>query len=85
MAVRVGRQCRDDDLMGVEAHVRDEARFKGGWGFFRFDGTAPAKQIPYEAQCYACHLAHGAVDMTFTQFYPTAKPIAIKAGNYKEQ
>lgn len=78
-------QYQTEDVMGVEAHIRDEERFKGGWGFFRFDGAAPAKQIPYEAQCYACHLAHGAVDTTFTQFYPTAKPIAVKADNYKEQ
>lgn len=78
-------QYQTEDLMGVEAHIRDEARFKGGWGFFRFDGAAPAKLISYDAQCYACHLAHGAVDTTFSQFYPTAKPIAVKAGNYKEQ
>ena len=28
--------------------------------------------------------AHGAVDTTFTQFYPTAKPIAVAAGAYHE-
>ena len=26
---------------------------------------------------------HGAVDTTFTQFYPTAKPIAVKSGTYQ--
>jgi hypothetical protein len=72
------------DLMGAEVHVRDEARFKGGWGFFALNGPAPAKLIPYAAQCYSCHQAHGAVDTTFTQFYPTAKPIAVKAGTYHE-
>ena len=73
------------DALGVEMHVRDEARFKGGWGFFALDGGKPARQIPYEAPCYACHQAHAAVDTTFTQFYPTAKPIAVKAGTYLER
>lgn len=75
-----------DNIMGREVHVRDDARFKGGWGFFALgsDGK-PAKQIGYEAQCYSCHQEHGAVDTTFTQFYPTAKPIAVKAGTYSEK
>ena len=73
-----------EERLGLEVHVRDEARFKGGWGFFAFDGAGPAKQIPYTAECYACHQANGAVDTTFTQFYPTAKPIAVKAGTFKE-
>ena len=74
-----------DDLMGVEFHVRDESRFKGGWGFFVSTGTAPAKLLPDTAPCYACHQSHGAVDTTFTQFYPTAKAIAKKAGTFREQ
>ncbi len=67
--------------MGAEAHVRDEARFKGGWGFFSFDtaGT-PAAEIPHGATCYACHQQHAAVDTTFVQFYPTLLPIATKLG-----
>jgi hypothetical protein len=77
-------QYQTEDLMGAEVHVRDEARFKGGWGFFALNGPGPSKQIPYQAACYACHQAHGTVDTTFTQFYPTAKPIAVKAGTYHE-
>jgi hypothetical protein len=73
------------DLMGVEFHVRDESRFKGGWGFFASNGTAPATLLPASAPCYACHQSHGAVDTTFTQFYPVAKAIAIKAGTYREE
>jgi hypothetical protein len=85
------------ELMGLEFHVRDEARFKGGWGFFAADGTsagaaasagastaAAATLLPPAAPCYACHRAHGAVDTTFTQFYPTAKPIAQQAHTFRE-
>ncbi len=68
------------ELMGLEAHVKDTARFKGGWGFFAIQGEAPAKQIPYTAACYACHEAHGAADTTFVQFYPTLLPIATRLG-----
>ncbi len=64
--------------LGVLVHVKDEARFKDGWAFFAFDGdtSTPAKQIPVSADCYACHSAHGAVDTTFVQFYPSLLPIA---------
>jgi hypothetical protein len=76
-------QYQTEERMGIEVHVRDEARFKGGWAFFVGDGEAPAKQVPYEAECYACHLQHGAVDTTFTQFYPVARAIAKKAGTFR--
>jgi hypothetical protein len=66
------------ETMGVEAHVKDETRFKGGWGFFAFDGDTPAALIPATAPCYACHQDHAAVDTTFVQFYPTLLPIAIR-------
>jgi hypothetical protein len=61
--------------------VRDESRFKGGWGFFVANGDTAAL-LPSTAACYSCHQTHGAVETTFTQFYPTAKPIAEKAGNF---
>jgi len=64
-------------LMDVEVHVRDVARFAGKWGFFGFDdGKKTSEVIPQTASCYACHAAHGAVDTTFAQFYPTLLPIA---------
>ena len=66
--------------MGMEAHVKDVARFKGGWGFFGFGDEKPATQIPYAAACYSCHEAHAAVDTTFVQFYPTLLPVATKLG-----
>ena len=68
---------QDTELMGVEVHVKDEFRFPGKWAFFEFD--SPEKNgslIPSGAPCYTCHAAHGAVDSTFVQFYPTLLPIA---------
>jgi len=62
--------------MAVEVHVKDTARFKGGWGFFGFNGEKPATLIPQTAACYACHQDHAAVDTTFVQFYPTLLPLA---------
>ena len=70
------------DPVGVEVHVHDSKRFKGGWGFFSFDGAKPATMIGYEASCYACHQAHAAVDTTFTQFYPTLLPVAKEHGTF---
>jgi hypothetical protein len=68
------------EVTGLEAHVKDTARFKGGWGFFSLDGIGPAQQIPYTAVCYACHQAHAAADTTFVQFYPTLLPVATRLG-----
>ncbi|MGH9562973.1 MAG: cytochrome P460 family protein [Terracidiphilus sp.] len=67
-----------EGIMGMEVHVKDKARFPGdGWAFFSFD--TPGKNgtlIPQGASCYSCHQAHGAVDTTFAQFYPTLLPTA---------
>ena len=67
------------DIMGLELHVKD-ARFQGGWAFFADNGGKPAKQIPYQADCYGCHRDHAAVDTTFVQFYPTLLPVAAAKG-----
>lgn len=64
------------DPVGVEVHVHDSKRFKGGWGFFDADPAKPVAMIPYDAACYACHQQHAAVDTTFVQFYPTLLPVA---------
>jgi len=68
------------EIMGLEDHVKDTTRFKGGWGFFEVQGETPAKQIPYTTACYSCHEAHGAADTTFVQFYPTLLPVATRLG-----
>jgi hypothetical protein len=72
---------QDTALMGLEVHVKDEARFPGKWAFFVFaDDGRPATQVPPAADCYACHAAHAAVDTTFVQFYPTLLPLAEAKG-----
>jgi hypothetical protein len=68
------------EVMAREVHVKDEARFPGKWAFFPFDDNKTAKMIPLSADCYSCHAAHGAVDNTFVQFYPTLLPIAKSKG-----
>jgi Cytochrome P460 len=72
------------DVMGVEVHVKDEARFPGKWAFFGFGDGKTAKMIPTTATCYSCHSDHGAVDTTFVQFYPTLLPIAKSKGTLAE-
>lgn len=75
-------QFQDGGATYVELHVRDTKRFPSGWGFFELRGNAPAKVLPTTASCYSCHQQNGAVETTFVQFYPTAKPIAVKAGTF---
>jgi hypothetical protein len=71
---------QSDDLMGLEAHVKDESRFAGKWAFFRFGNEKSAQMIPASADCYSCHAKNAAVDTTFVQFYPTLLPIAKSKG-----
>ena len=70
------------DRLAVEAHVKDTARFPGGWAFFAFDKEGPGQLLPTTQACYACHAAHAAVDTTFVQFYPILKPIAAAKGTF---
>ena len=57
------------EAMGVEVHVKDEARFAGKWAFIRFAGDdKTSKIVPPKEDCYSCHAQHGAVDTTFVQF-----------------
>jgi hypothetical protein len=67
-------------LMGLEVHIKDEARFPGKWAFFGFGDNKTATMTPQTAECYSCHANHAAVDTTFVQFYPTLLPIATAKG-----
>jgi Cytochrome P460 len=61
------------EVTGMEIHVKDA---KGEWAFYSFEDKVSAKLIARPASCYTCHEAHGAVNTTFVQFYPTLMPIA---------
>ena len=70
-------QFQDTSVNGIEVHVKDEKRFAGKWAFFEFDSMQKSGTlVPEKASCYSCHAAHGAVDTTFVQFYPTLLPLA---------
>jgi Cytochrome P460 len=67
------------EVMGLEVHVKDEARFPAGkWAFSNVEDGVTGKLLPKEMDCYSCHEQHGAVDTTFVQFYPTLLEIAKK-------
>lgn len=70
---------QSQEIMGFEIHVKDSS-LDGGWGFFEPDGPATAALIKRPAACYQCHEAHGAVDTTFVQFYPTLLGLAKQKG-----
>ena len=76
-----------DELLGVEAEVKDEARFPAGWGFYAFTSAAKSgKLVPAAtSECQSCHSQHGAVENTFVQFYPTLFEAAKKRGTVKEK
>jgi hypothetical protein len=75
-----------EDVVAIEVHVKDESRLPNKWAFFTFKAGEPsAKPLPATSSCQTCHEAHGAVDETFVQFYPTLAPIARSKGTYREE
>jgi hypothetical protein len=54
----------------------DPAHKADGWAFYGFDNMVSAKIIDRPASCYTCHEQQGAVDTTFTQFYPNLQKAA---------
>ncbi|WP_353228678.1 cytochrome P460 family protein [Novosphingobium sp.] len=68
-------QFQGEAVTDLELHVKDTRRF-GGWAFFSVSPGQPARARPPSDDCYACHGAHGAVDSTFVQFYPTLIGVA---------
>jgi hypothetical protein len=84
-SINHGGNSQSGEVMGLEVHVKDEARFPGKWAFFdvSLPGNAIAGKatlIPQTADCYRCHAEHAAVDTTFAQFYPTLLPLAKDKG-----
>ncbi len=82
VSINTGGQVQTG-LAAIEVHVKDSARFKGGWAFFAFEKSETAKLIPTTANCYSCHQQHGSVDTTFVQFYPTLIDVAKQKGTFK--
>ncbi len=69
------------DVLGVEAEVKDSAKFPGnGWAFFAFGKSNTGKMLARSEDCYSCHSEHAAVDNTFVQFYPVLLEIAKQKG-----
>ena len=62
-------------LHALEVSVKDSSRFKGGWAYFDFGRNASSAIPQPQSSCFACHEEHGAIDMTFVQFYPTLQEI----------
>jgi Cytochrome P460 len=76
------------ELLAVEAEKKDSTRYPdGGWAFFDF-GPGGANErgqpIPRTADCYTCHRLHGAVEQTFTQFYPEQFAVAKRMGTVRK-
>ena len=76
------------DVAVIEASVKDAARFPdGGWAYFDFGRAAEQRAsvapLPRSADCYACHSEHGAVEWTFTQFYPEQFAVAERLGTVR--
>lgn len=62
------------ESVGVEAAVKDSARFAGGWAYFSFgDGSLKSARPIASGSCAECHRRHAATDNVFTQFYPTLR------------
>ena len=75
-------------LVAIEAEQKDSVRYPdGGFAFFDF-GPGGAKQraqpLARTAACYACHSQHGAVEWTFTQFYPEQFAVAQRLGTVRK-
>jgi len=74
-------------VMGIEASVKDRARFPGGWAYFSFNGpqglATSSAPLPTTERCYSCHSTNTAVENTFVQFYPTLFEVAKRLGTVK--
>ena len=74
--------------VALEAAVKDTTRFPdGGWAYLSFDSPHglrdAAAPLPRTESCYSCHSQHGAVEWTFTQFYPEQFEVAKRMGTVR--
>lgn len=58
-------QFQNGEVIGFEVYVKDVVWFKGGWGFFVFDGGRFGEMFFYIVVCYVCYQVYGVVDMIF--------------------
>jgi Cytochrome P460 len=74
-----------DDFVGLEAEVKDEARFPDKWAYFEFgtDRATASADTPSQNVCWKCHEQNAAVEHSFVQFYPELLKIAREKGTLK--
>ena len=82
------RGASQGSLIALEAEQKDSARYPdGGFAFFDLSRSAAGERaapLPRTATCYACHRLHGAVEWTFTQFYPEQFALARRLGTVRK-
>ncbi len=69
-----------NELVAIEAEVKDEKRFPQKWAYFGFGGKDKAAALPADSSCNGCHGQNAAVENTFVQFYPTLLEVAKTKG-----
>lgn len=74
-----------DDFVGLDVEVKDEARFPDKWAYFEFDQTrkAAGATTPGQNACWKCHEQNAAVEHSFVQFYPVLLKVAREKGTIK--
>lgn len=74
-----------DDFVGLDVEVKDEARFPDKWAYFDFghDSLAVAPDKPSQNACWKCHDQNAAVEHSFVQFYPVLLKVAREKGTIK--
>jgi hypothetical protein len=74
-----------NDFMGLDVEVKDEARFPDKWAYFGFDAQQKtvSATMPSRNACWNCHDENAAVEHSFVQFYPELLKIAREKGTIK--
>jgi hypothetical protein len=65
-----------NELLAIEAEVKDEKRFPQKWAYFGFGDKQAANALSGDSTCNSCHGQNAAVENTFVQFYPTLLEVA---------